>query len=73
MYNAARFAACSMGATKVRQIMASKNSHTGYRDSKNGEFVTERTAERRPATTQKESIPNPGRGDAGRGQTSKRK
>jgi hypothetical protein len=44
----------------------SSKSHTGYRDSRTGQFVTERTAERRPATTQKESIPNPGRGDTGR-------
>ncbi len=50
-----------------------KNSHTGYRDSKNGHFVTEKVAERRPATTQKESIPNPGRGDTGRGGSGKGK
>lgn len=47
--------------------MGSKNSHTGYRDSKNGQFVTEQVAKRRPATTQRESIPKPGRGDTGRG------
>jgi len=41
----------------------SKNSHTGYRDSKTGQFTTEKVAKRRPASTQKESIPNPGRGD----------
>ena len=35
-------------------------SHPGYRDSRTGQFVTERTAERRPATTQKESIPKLG-------------
>ncbi len=43
--------------------MLKKHSHTGYRDSKNGRFVTERIAKRRPSTTQKESIPNSGRGD----------
>lgn len=47
--------------------MSSKHSHPGYRDSKNGQFITEREANRRPATTQRESIPNPGRGDTGRG------
>ncbi len=46
--------------------MAKKNSHSGYRDSKNGQFITEKVAKRRPNTTQKESIPNPGRGDTGR-------
>jgi hypothetical protein len=46
--------------------MSKKQSHPGYRDSKNGQFVTEKVAKRRPATTQKESIPNPGRGDTGR-------
>lgn len=47
--------------------MSKKHSHTGYRDSKNGLFITEREAKRRPASTQKESIPNPGHGDTGRG------
>jgi hypothetical protein len=47
--------------------MASKKSHTGYRDSKTGLFVKEGDAKKRPASTQKESIPNPGRGDTGRG------
>lgn len=45
----------------------SKNAHSGYRDSKTGRFVTADVARRRPATTQKEAIPNPGRGDTGRG------
>ncbi len=40
-----------------------KQSHTGYRDSKNGQFITPQVAKRRPATTQKESIPDPGFGD----------
>jgi len=47
--------------------MASKKSHPGHRDSKSGEFVKPEYAKRHPATTQKESIPNPGRGDTGRG------
>jgi hypothetical protein len=47
--------------------MASKKSHTGNRSSKSGEFVTGSYAKKHPATTQKESIPNPGRGDTGRG------
>jgi hypothetical protein len=46
--------------------MAKKNSHTGYQDSKDGQFVTKKYAESHPRTTQKESIPNPGRGDTGR-------
>lgn len=45
----------------------SKNSHTGYRSSKTGRFVKPGQAKRHPGTTQKESIPNPGRGDTGRG------
>ncbi|PUB72868.1 MAG: hypothetical protein DBP03_15220 [gamma proteobacterium symbiont of Ctena orbiculata] len=48
-------------------IMAKKQSHTGHRSSKTGQFVTETYAKRHPSTTQKESIPNPGRGDTGRG------
>lgn len=47
--------------------MAKKQSHTGHRSSKTGQFVTETYAKRHPSTTQKESIPNPGRGDTGRG------
>lgn len=47
--------------------MSKKNSHPGHRDSKSGEFVTEKYAKNHPKTTQKESIPNPGRGDTGRG------
>ena len=46
--------------------MVSKNSHPGHRDSGTGKFVTEKYANTRPGTTQKESIPNPGRGDTGR-------
>jgi hypothetical protein len=46
--------------------MAKKNSHTGHRDSENGQFVTKKYAERHPRTTQQESIPNPGRGDTDR-------
>jgi hypothetical protein len=43
-----------------------KNSHPGYRDSKDGQFVKPDYARKHPATTQKESIPNPGRGDTAR-------
>jgi len=49
--------------------MATKNSHKGFRSSKSGQFVTEGYANRHPSTTQKESFPNPGRGDTGRGKT----
>jgi hypothetical protein len=47
--------------------MPTKNSHTGHRDSKTGQFTTEKYAKLHPATTQRESIPKPGRGDTGRG------
>ncbi len=36
------------------------------RDSKTGEFITVREAERRPNTTTVERIPKPGRGDTER-------
>lgn len=45
----------------------SRKTHTVYRDSKTGRFISEKDAKRRPATTQKERIPAPGRGDTGRG------
>ena len=41
----------------------SSRSHTGYRSSKTGRFVKESHAKRHPSTTQKERIPNAGRGD----------
>ena len=47
--------------------MAKKHSHTGHRDSESGQFVPKKYADKHPKTTQKESIPNPGRGDTGRG------
>jgi hypothetical protein len=50
----------------LERTMAKKNSHTGYRNSGNGQYVTEEYAKKHPNTTQKESIPNPGRGDTGR-------
>jgi hypothetical protein len=43
------------------------NSHTGHRSSTSGRFVTERYAKTNPQRTQREQIPNPGRGDMGRG------
>ena len=46
--------------------MAKKQNHTGHRSSDSGRFVTEGYAQKHPRTTQKESIPNPGRGDTGR-------
>lgn len=55
------------GERQIGFLMAkSKTTHVGYRDSKTGRFVTAEVAKRRPATTQKESVPNPGRGDTGR-------
>lgn len=47
--------------------MGKKQGHTGYRSSKSGQFVNETYAKRHPATTQKETIPNAGHGDTGRG------
>jgi hypothetical protein len=44
-----------------------KNSHTGYRSSNTGRFVKESYAKSHKSSTQKESIPNAGRGDTGRG------
>ncbi len=42
-------------------------SHIGGRDSRNGQFIPVSETYRRPETTQRERIPNPGRGDTGRG------
>jgi hypothetical protein len=37
-----------------------KNTHVVYRDSKNGEFITQRQAERKdPATWEREHVKNP--------------
>jgi len=47
-------------------VGSKKKTHIGHRNSKSGEFVKPEYAKRHPATTQKESIPNPGRGDTGR-------
>lgn len=44
-----------------------RQSRVGARDSKNGQFIPLREADRRPANTQKERIPLPGFGDTGRG------
>lgn len=42
-------------------------THTVARDSKSGRFVTNEYGKANPKTTVRESIPNPGRGDTGRG------
>lgn len=52
--------------------MASKKSHPGYRSSENGRFATEDYAKKHLKSTEKESIPNPGRGDTDRGDGKKR-
>lgn len=52
--------------------MAEKKTHTGYRDSESGQFVKKQYADKHPKTTQKESIPNPGRGDTGSGKKGKK-
>ena len=38
--------------------------HYGHRSSNTGKFVTERYANSHKSTTQREIIPNPGRGDS---------
>lgn len=43
----------------------------GGRDSRTGQFVPLRETYQRPATTQREHIPLPGRGDTGRGKGKK--
>jgi hypothetical protein len=43
-----------------------KQARRGARDSKTGQFITKKEADRRPSTTQKENIPLPGYGDTGR-------
>lgn len=50
-----------------------RKSRLGARDSKTGEFITIKEADKRPATTQKEHIPLPGRGDTDRGKKGKDK
>lgn len=48
--------------------MASKKSHPVYRDSKAGRLLSKEQAARKdPAKVQRESMPNRGRGDTGRG------
>jgi hypothetical protein len=44
-----------------------KKTRLGYRDSGNGQFISEQQAKRRnPKNWQKESVPLPGRGDTNR-------
>ncbi len=40
-----------------------KKTHRSGRDSKTGQFITVKEAERRPSTTTIERVPNPGYGD----------
>lgn len=47
--------------------MTKKKTHTGVRDTRTGQFVPKSEADRRPATTVRERVPNPGYGDTGRG------
>lgn len=49
----------------VFKLCAAKK-HLAYRDSGNGRPVTEKYAKQHSKTTEKESIPNPGRGDTDR-------
>jgi hypothetical protein len=50
-----------------------KKSHRGARDAITGEFITKKEADRRPATTVRENIPNPGHGTTGRSKGGKKK
>jgi hypothetical protein len=43
-----------------------RQARRGARDSRTGQFIPLKEADRRPATTQKENIPLPGYGDTGR-------
>jgi hypothetical protein len=43
-----------------------RKSRLGARDSKTGEFVPLKEADRRPSTTQREHIPLPGNGTEGK-------
>lgn len=45
-----------------------KNTHTVYRDAQTGKLITERKADSLPPSrVVREQMPNPGRGDTGRG------
>lgn len=48
-------------------MASQRKSRLGARDSKTGQFIPLREADRRPNTTQREHIPLPGRGDTDRG------
>lgn len=64
----------SSGSNSTRRVntMASqKNSHTDHRSSVTGRFLKEGYAKRYPHRSQKESIPDPGRGDTGRSKKGK--
>lgn len=43
--------------------MGKAKTHKEGRDSKNGQFIPVKVAERRPNTTTIERVPNPGYGD----------
>ncbi len=42
---------------------SNRKTHDAGRDSKTGQFIPVKEAERRPNTTTVERVPNPGRGD----------
>lgn len=56
---------------RTHTMAGKKDSHPGHRSSVTGRFVKEGYAKRYPHRTQKESIPNPGHGDTGRGKKGK--
>lgn len=47
--------------------MSKPKSHVGGRDSRNGQFIPVSETHRRPDTTVRERIPNPGYGVTDRG------
>jgi len=53
--------------------MPNRQARRGARDSRTGQFIPVKEADKRPNTTQKENIPLPGHGDTGRGKGDKKK
>jgi hypothetical protein len=62
------------GSVRILYVGAvmGKNGHVGVRDTISGQFVKKGTEIRRPSTTVREIIPNPGHGDTGRSKGNKK-
>lgn len=54
-------------------IMSKPKGHIGGRDNRTGQFVPVEETRKRPASTSREVIPNPGHGDSGRYDKPKKK